>query len=509
MKPEIQPLTHSTSSIELELGNSVSNTDLVVDDDMVLVKKLHLINDALDQIGFTPLHLKLFCVAGFGYAADSQLETIQSSVKAAVDMQYRMTYPVATEMFYVGLMLGSLFWGFGGDIIGRKIAFNSSLLLASIFGFFTGGTSSYAMYCIMMALNAFCAGGNLSLDVTVFMEFSPSRYSWISTFLAAWWGVGQTIAVLVAWAFIPRYTCSSEDFCPSSVNRGWRYCWYVNSGIVLFFSLLRLFWLKLDETPKFLVSNGRDAEAVETLQKIAKKYNRRCDLTLDQLLECGEVLVKVEELSIPSVLKVIFEHIKVLYSNPRIAYSTTLILLSWFLMGVCYDTFFNFLYIYIGLHGGNTGSTLFITYRNNAISNFVGIFGPMLAAAMVMIPRLGRKGTMTFGAFAGMAILFGYTTVRTEQGDVGFASATYFFINVYYGVLYAYTPEVFPAVARTTGGALALCGGRISGGLAPVIYYFGQKSGSSVPIWICGGLIGALGVISLFMPFEPSKYRSI
>lgn len=108
-----------------------------------------------------------------------------------------------------------------------------------------------------------------------------------------------------------------------------------------------------------------------------------------------------------------------------------------------------------------------------------------------------------------MAILFGYTTVRTQQGDVGFASATYFFINIYYAVLYAYTPEVFPAAARTTGGAIALVSSRAAGALAPVIYYYGQKSGSSVPIWISGAVIGIIGFIALLFPFEPSQKRSV
>lgn len=478
-----------------------------------LAKKMFLINNALDDIGFTWYHLKLFCIAGFGYSADSQLEMIQASVKSAVDRQFKRDYPVATEIFYVGLILGSVFWGFGGDIIGRKTAFNTSLLLAATFGFITGGMNSYATYCLFMCLNAFCAGGNIALDVAVFLEFSPSKFTWITTFMAAWWGVGQTIATLIAWAFIPNFTCASSDDCPSSSNRGWRYCWYVNSGIVMFAGLMRFFVFKLDETPKYLVSNGRDIEAVESLRKIAGKYNRPFTLTVEQLKECGDVDVahnfQEDGYSWKAVYEATKSHIKILYENKVVAYSSSLIFLSWFLIGISYSTFFNFLYIYIGLRGGNTGSTSFIVYRNSAISNFVGIFGPMVAGGLVMIPRLGRRGTMTIGAFCGMAILFGYTTVRTQQGDVGFASATYFFVNIYYGCLYAYTPEVFPAIARTTGGALALVSARVSGSLAPVVYYYGQKSGSSIPIWVCGAIIGSLGFISLLLPFEPTMRRSV
>lgn len=490
-----------------------SEEDLIgIAEDDIIAKKMHLINDSLDQIGFTWYHAKLFCIAGLGYSADSQLTLIQSSVKSYVDMQFGREFPVATEILYVGLLTGSIFWGFGADLIGRKTAFNTSLLLASAFGFLTGGMSSYATYCLFMCLSAFCAGGNLALDVTVFLEFSPKRYTWLTTFMAAWWGVGQTIAVLISWAFLPNHSCASMDNCPSHLNRGWRYCWYTNSGIVMAAALMRLFVFRLDETPKYLVSNGRDEEAVKVLTAISEKYNRPISLTLDQLSDCGPVKPLHDGDSSFNLREVCFsvkEHVKILFQGRKMALSTSLVILSWMLIGIAYSTFFNFLYIYIAAHGGSTGSSPYIVYRNATISYFVGIFGPMLAAAMVRIPKIGRRGTMCFGGLSGMAILFGYTTVRTQQADVGFASATYFFVNIYFGVLYSYTPEVFPAIARTTGCALALVFCRLSSSMAPVIYYYGQKSGSAVPIWVCGACIGALGLIAMILPFETVAKRSM
>lgn len=507
------------TNVDSELGSEnltqspLLKQDLVVDSDEALNRKMFLVNNALDEIGFTWYHAKLFVLAGFGYSVDSQLETIQSSVQTVVDQQFGIEFPVSTVIFYLGLLLGAVFWGFGADIIGRKTTFNLSLLLASLFGLVTGGMSLYPTYCLFMALSAFGAGGNIATDVTVFLEFSPSKFTWLTTLMAAWWGVGQTVAVLIAWAFVPAYSCPTAGPCPSSANHGWRYCWYVNSGLVLILALARLFLFKLDESPKYLVSNGRDAEAVETLQAIANKHGRTCLLTLADLLACGEVAdaedFKTEGYTIKSVLRATFAHIKILFLTRKIAYSSTLIFLSWILIGLAYSTFFNFVYIYINLHGGDTLGSTFITYRNSSISQFVGIFGPILAAYMVTFRRLGRRGTMTIGALITMGILFGYTTVRTQLQDALFSSLTYFFINIYFACLYAYTPEVFPAIARATGGALGVFCLRVGGIFTPIIYYYGQKSGSSVPIWVCGALIGALGGISLLLPFEPTKYRSV
>ena len=499
-----------------DLVPQLTKTDmaLVESGDEVLAKKMYLVNNAIDEIGFTWYHAKLFCIAGFGYSVDSQMEMIQSSVKTYVDRQFGRDFPVATECFYAALITGSILWGFSGDIIGRKLAFNTSLLLSAIFGFLTGGMGSYATYVIMMYISTLCAGGNIAMDVAVFMEYLPSKYQYLNTSLAAWWGVGQTIANLVAWAFLPNNSCASADNCPSHLNKGWRYVWYTNSGIVMAGAVYRLFFFKLDETPKFLVSNGRDEEAIASLQRIATKYNRTCSLTLEQLQECGELdsvhyNMQKDGLNWKAIFTAIRAHIKTLFSTKLMAWSTFLVYFSWLLIGISYSTFYNFLYIFIASHGGDTGSSTYIVYRNSSLANFVGIFGPLLAGAMILIPGVGRRGTMIFGSLSAMAILFAYTTVRTPAGDAGFSSATYFFVNIYYGCLYAYTPEVFPAQARGTGVSLALVTARISGAMAPLVYYFGAKSGSSVPIWVCGACIGFLSVLAFLMPFEPTRQRTV
>nr|QFR37178.1 MFS transporter [Cyberlindnera americana] len=491
--------------------------------DAVLAQKIHLINNAIDEVGFTWHHAKLFVIAGFGYSIDSQMEMIQSSVKVYVDYQMLGTgFPISNEIFYAGLICGSIVFGMGSDLIGRKVVFNTSIFLTSIFGFLTGGMDSYPMYCIFMFLSAFAAGGNIATDVAVFLEYLPSKYQYLNTTMALFWGVGQTIAALISWAFIPNNSCDGADYCPSNINRGWRYCWYVNSGVCLFAALVRVFVLKMEETPKFLVTCGKDEDAFEVLKNISDKYDRPLTLTVEDLKSCGTINQDYfdpikDGYSIKALLQAMVVNLKILFQSKIVARSTLLVFLSWGFIGISYSTFYNFLYIFIAMHGGDTGSTVYITYRNATIDNFVGIFGPILAGALILVKfkafgreiMVGRRGTMAFGALASMAILFGYTTVRTPAGDAGFGSATYFFINIYYATLYAYTPEIFPTKARGTGVGVSLVVSRVFGAFAPVVYYFGAKSSSSVPIWVCGAIIGSLSIIALLMPFEPSRKRVV
>lgn len=56
-----------------------------------------------------------------------------------------------------------------------------------------------------------------------------------------------------------------------------------------------------------------------------------------------------------------------------------------------------------------------------------------------------------------------------------------FFENAMYGVLYGYTPEVFPTPHRGTGDAFAAAANRITGLFAPIIAVYSQVR---VSFWI-------------------------
>lgn len=112
--------------------------------------------------------------------------------------------------FYIALLAGALFWGGSADIIGRKWAFNFSLLTSAIFAITAGAAPSYAAWATLVAISAFGSGGNLVLDTTVFLEYLPSNKQWLLTLLAGWWGVGQTAAGLIAWPFMGRFLLSRQ-----------------------------------------------------------------------------------------------------------------------------------------------------------------------------------------------------------------------------------------------------------------------------------------------------------
>lgn len=127
-----------------------------------------------------------------------------SSIAAGnVTQEFNPSYIKAGQLStYVGLLVGSLFWGISADIIGRKWAFNLTLLTTAIFTIVGGAAPTYWCWCLFVAISGFGSGGNLVLDTTCFLEYLPHKQTYLVTLMAAWWGVGQTIPGLFAWAYL-------------------------------------------------------------------------------------------------------------------------------------------------------------------------------------------------------------------------------------------------------------------------------------------------------------------
>ena len=49
----------------------------------------------------------------------------------------------------IGLLVGAAVWGFSADVIGRKLAFNSSLFICTIFVLIAGGMPNFVSFCAM------------------------------------------------------------------------------------------------------------------------------------------------------------------------------------------------------------------------------------------------------------------------------------------------------------------------------------------------------------------------
>lgn len=76
------------------------------------------------RVGALNLVKQLFFLNGFGYAVDSLILLLQSITAGQAVLEFQPSFHNGlTIAVYVGMLTGALFWGFGADMIGRRIAF--------------------------------------------------------------------------------------------------------------------------------------------------------------------------------------------------------------------------------------------------------------------------------------------------------------------------------------------------------------------------------------------------
>lgn len=115
---------------------------------------------------------------------------------------------------------------------------------------------------------------------------------------------------------------------------GWRYLLFILGGITLFLWAIRFFVFTLLESPRFLSGIGRDADAVDVIHKLAKFNGRVSSLTVEELEAPDRVaggrsssMERHKILSKSSKYDPV--HIKALFATPKMAWSTSLLILIW------------------------------------------------------------------------------------------------------------------------------------------------------------------------------------
>ncbi|PSR82631.1 sugar transporter [Coniella lustricola] len=495
--------------------------------------KSELVASHLGEIGMGRFQWCLFVVSGLGYVVDNFWSQGISAVRPVVAYEFTdiAGLSFSSVAYYVGLIIGASFWGTTADLIGRKPAFNCTILIGGIFACAVAGSQNFTTFCALWAVIGTAAGGNVPVDSIVFLEFIPQSRQWMLTSLSAWWNLGQLIVSLLAWVFFANYACdASEAPCPARSNMGWRYLMITLGALAIAFAVIRMFVFKIPESPRYLLSKGRDAEAVEAVNYIARFNGKPETLTLSMLKAVDDATTR------PGTARVVIEpsgdeaekatgrltHKQIikqglqnytaqsyrkLFAGRKMAQHSFMTFLIWTTIGVAYPLYFAFITSYLETKSTYSATdSLNYTYKTYCIVSAVGVIGP-LAAGFSVETRLGRRWMMALSSVLTGVFLFAYTAVDTEAADVGFQCATAILGNFEYAIMYAFTPESFPGPVRGTGTGIAATLLRLGGLAASLISTYAGYSAS--PLYASAALWIVAGFFCLGLPFETHGHASI
>ncbi|KAF1362949.1 MFS general substrate transporter [Lizonia empirigonia] len=481
---------------ESDTQHSQASVDGLGDDATLYDKKCLLVDRQIDAFGMGRYQWMIWSLCGLGYLIDlmwaQAFGLVLSPLQQELGFGNDETGKLST-VFSVGLTAGAFVWGILVDVIGRQWAFNLTVLIACVFGLCLGAPDDYNTILVLTALTGFGVGGNIPIDTTITLEFTPDSKRYLLPLLSVFQPLGVVICSVMAYGFIPVHSCSpnfSEEgplpscknvdvevaCCKKDDNVGWRYLLYTLGALTLLIFVLRSVVFQFQESPKFLLYRGKDAQAIEVLENIALYNKTTCSLTLEQLqaVERGHSSIsrdgmKEEQPTWSGSVKAELSRFKILFSSPQMIRLTVLVWLTYICDFTGFTVAGSYLPRIIALKNGALHLSLDYTYRSYILIYLPGTIGVLLGSLLYRTPNIGRKYTMVVSSLLMSVSIFVFSTVNSPASNIGLNAMEYFFQSMFNAVLYGWTPEAFPAQIRGTACGVASFWGRLFGIISPLI----------------------------------------
>jgi MFS family permease len=176
-------------------------------------------------------------------------------------------------------------------------------------------------------------------------------------------------------------------------------------------------------------------------------------------------------------------------------------------VNIGYNMFNGFLPFFLANAGADVLTT-YEVYRNYVIINIVSVPGSILGWKLTD-SNFGRKGTLAAATFGTSLSIVLFTVFTSSTGQLICSCIVGFLQNIMFGVVYAYTPEVFPTYIRVSAYGIAAAFGSWAGVLAPLLTTSLQSWGIYPPLYLCASLIFMVGVCALLLPIETRGRDSV
>lgn len=461
-------------------------------------KKSRMVDEEIDSHGMGRYQWFVWLLCGLGYLLDLLWAQAFGLVLGPLQQEMGFSGKQSGDIsvaFSAGLTVGAFFWGIMGDIIGRRWAFNLTCLISGAFGAGLGAVSTYGQFLALVVLIGFGIGGNIPVDTTICLEFLPSNRRFLLALLSIFQPIGVVATSAIAYSFIPSNSCEpnfsmdnalqpcnkaadGEACCRPEDNMGWRYVLYTLGGINVTVFLLRFVVFTIRESPKFLLSHGKNEEAIEVLEAVAKINRKPCGLSIsdfeaadaedDSDSDTSGKMSFVDTAYWSKQIKAELGRYKQLFSTKQMTRVTILVWLTYICDFWGFTLAGHYFPKIIAIKDSEVSLTLKQTYRNYIAIYSPGIVGVLVGAMMIRVPKFGRKWTMTLSSGLMGASIIMFSFVNSQASNTGLNAMEYFFQSMFNAVLYGWTPEVFPADIRGTACGVATTWGRLFSILAPL-----------------------------------------
>jgi MFS transporter, putative metabolite:H+ symporter len=433
------------------------------------------ISERLDELPLSRVHWKIVSVCGLGWLFDAMDAGIIAFVLAVLIKQWNLSADQIGAIASIGLLgmfAGALASGVLADRVGRKYLFQATLLIFSIATGLCGLAVGFTSLLVLRFLVGFGLGGELPVASTLVTEFSPAKHRGrLLVILESFWAFGWAAAAILSFLIIPRF------------EQGWKIAFFIGFLPAFYAFYLRR---KIPESPRYLETAGRYEEARAAVRWIER--------------EAGQENVDLEVSSEKAASKVRFADLW----RGKFVKRTLMLWILWFAMVYSYYGIFTWLPSLLV----SSGHEVVQSFRYVLIITLAQIPGYFTAAFLV--DRIGRKATLVpfLTGCAVAAYLFGRAVTGSEI--ILYGCLISFFNLGAWGVVYTYTPELYPTGMRGTGAGTAAAVGRIGGIVAPLIVgkILAANLGQQV-VFAQFAFVVIAGAIAVMLLGEETKGKSL
>ena len=431
----------------------------------------------LDRLPVSRFHFVVLVVAAMSLFFDTLDTVVTGFAFAAFREPWHlggMALGVTSAIGLAGYLVGSVLVGFAADRWGRKTVMMGSLVLYSLCSAARALAPGIEVFAVLNFFTWLFVGMESCVVPPYLAELWPSRLRGrFNGLMMGFFAFG--IALSPVWALI---------FLPTL---GWRWTLALTAPFALLIGAMRSF---LPESPRWLLSQGRAAEAEAVVSAIEARVTRGAG-----------PLPAIAAIPVPAAAAPPVRPGAVL--APGVLPLTLMLWLVWFTeYGVLY-TFQSVLPTLLATEG-------FSIVRSTQFS--VVIFSGFIPGYMlsgVFLDRLDRK-TWLMLSFLGIGVsgtLFGYA--RTPAEIMACAWFTAFFLGNGSTSIYTLTPELYPTAIRTTAMGFASAAGR-AGGVVLLLAFgvFSVLQGRLALFVVSDGLL-ALSIVAVAILGPRTRGRTL
>jgi MFS transporter, putative metabolite:H+ symporter len=219
----------------------------------------------LDRLPISSFHYRIFWLVGAGMFFDGYDLYVAGGVLASTLQTKFSTLPQNLQFLsltFVGMTVGSLITGFVGDRMGRRFTYQINLLIFGLASLAAAFAQDMPQLIVCRLVQGLGLGAEIVVGYSTLTEFVPpaTRGRWLS-FMAFLTVCGFPVTAILGYLIIPTW--------------GWRPM-FVIAGI----GSLIVWYLRknLPESPRWLETQGRYAEAEALMQDIEKEVAKSAAL---------------------------------------------------------------------------------------------------------------------------------------------------------------------------------------------------------------------------------------